>query len=113
MKKAKRARSVSFAATPTEPKHRHQQGSNTTPGPSTARPSGIVRRSRDGGVDGANKKPRPILATMTARPQVHVSPISTFKFQNMVVSSRHCFACMECHQAKVRCSLLADLPRSK
>src|ERR1700720_3874396 len=31
----------------------------------------------------------------------------------MVVSSRCCFACVECHQAKVRCSLLADLPRSK
>src|SRR6202040_3189635 len=31
----------------------------------------------------------------------------------MVVSSRRCFACVECHQAKVRCSLLADLPRSK
>src|ERR1700720_50515 len=30
-----------------------------------------------------------------------------------VVSSRRCFVCVECHQAKVRCSLLADLPRSK
>ena len=31
----------------------------------------------------------------------------------MVVSSQRCFACVECHQAKVRCSLLADLLRSK
>ena len=58
-----------------KPEKCRRQGLNTTPGPSTARPSGIVRRSRDGGADGANKKPRPILATMMARPKVHVSRI--------------------------------------